>query len=159
MGASRASLSRVIKVSIFFMLRILLFKNLCMFLQRNPEIEDLELLNCTPQITVLILYISKRICIKIKHTRDCQTVKKLNAKLMGKARCFRSFKSPPKPSEAKLEEGSREFYHGIFSAMRAKSLSPVYVKMDLDLWRYASFNRGAESQHGGYWPYQIEDFS
>ena len=90
---------------------------------------------------------------------DCQTVNKLNAKLMGKAKCFRSFKRPPKPSQAKLEEASREFYHGILSALRAKSLSPVYVKMDLDLWRYVSFNRGAESQHAGYQLYQIEDFS
>ena len=61
--------------------------------------------------------------------------------------------------QAKLEEASREFYHGILSSLRAKSLSPVYVKMDLDLWRYVSFNRGAESQHAGYGLYQIEDFS
>ena len=47
MVASRASLSRVIEVSIFFILRIRLFKNLLMFSQRNPEIEDLELFNGT----------------------------------------------------------------------------------------------------------------
>lgn len=42
---------------------------------------------------------------------------------------------------------------------RAKSLSPVSIKMDLDLWRYISFNRGAESRHTDYQLYQIEDFS
>ena len=109
---------------------------------------------CLCLVTVLLLYISK-----IKQTMVCQTVNKLNAKLLGKAKYFRSFESPPKPSEAKLEEASWEFYHGILSSLRAKSLSPVYVKMNLDLWWYVSFNRGAESQHAGYWLYQIEDFS
>lgn len=90
---------------------------------------------------------------------DCQTVNKLNAKLMGEANYFKSFESPPKPSDAKLEEASREFYHGILSSLRAKFLSPVYVKMDLDLLRYVSVNGGTESRHAGYRLYQIEDFS
>lgn len=72
---------------------------------------------------------------------------------------FQELRESTNTIRSKLEEASWEFYHGILTALRAKSLSPVYVKVDLDLWRYVSFNRGAESQHTGYRMYQKEDFS
>lgn len=97
--------------------------------------------------------------MKKSYIKINQTWKHAECLTNGEAKCFRSFDNPPKPSQAKLEEACHEFYHGILSSLRAKSLSPVYIKMDLDLWRYFSFNRGAESQHTGYQLYQIEDFS
>lgn len=97
--------------------------------------------------------------MKKSYIKINQTWKHAECLTNGETKCFRSFDNPPKPSQAKLEEVCREFYHGILSSLRAKSLSPVYIKMDLDLWRYFSFNRGAESQHTGYQLYQIEEFS
>ena len=63
MGATRASLSRVIKVSIFFILRNRLFKkSVYVFVKTPREIEDL--FNCTTQKIVLIVHF-KGLQIKI----------------------------------------------------------------------------------------------
>lgn len=58
MGAARASLSRVIKVSIFFILQNRLFK-IFVFAKKPREIE--ELFNCTAQIIVLIVHFKDKI--------------------------------------------------------------------------------------------------
>ena len=55
---------------------------------------------------------------------------------------FRSYENPRRPSEARLHEAGRQFYCAILASLKSKSLSPSYVPMELDLWRYAIKGKG-----------------
>ena len=55
---------------------------------------------------------------------------------------FRGYENPPTPSVLRLHEAGRQFYQGVISGLKSKSTTPVYVSMDLDIWRYVS--RGIE---------------
>ena len=59
----------------------------------------------------------------------------------------RSYNNHPKPSGQRLENASRDFLNGIVSALKGKSVAPVYISMELDVWRHITHNKGKASQH------------
>lgn len=71
----------------------------------------------------------------------------------------RSYEKPVPPSDEKLQDASRQFATGVFSALKNPSLSAFYVNMQLDVWRYITYKRGTPSQHKGHFIYSKNDFS
>ena len=45
------------------------------------------------------------------------------------------------------------------AALDGKSLAPIYIQMDLDIWRYVSNNKGVNAEHHGHKLYGKDDFS
>ena len=72
---------------------------------------------------------------------------------------FRGYENPPTPSVQRLHEAGRQFYQGVISGLKSKSTTPVYVSMDLDIWRYVSRGRGELSYHKGFMLYTIQEMS
>ena len=71
----------------------------------------------------------------------------------------RSYEKPVPPSDEKLQDASRQFATGVLSALKNPSLSPFYVNMQLDVWRYITYKRGTPSQHKGHFMYSKNDFA
>lgn len=71
----------------------------------------------------------------------------------------RNFEKPARPSDERLHHASREFYAGIITNLKGKSQAPFYVSIEMDMWRYVSFNKGIISNHRGHKLYQKDDFS
>lgn len=72
---------------------------------------------------------------------------------------YRGYNNPPKPSDSRLEEASRNFENGILAGLRSKRIAPIYVGMDLDVWRYIVKDKGVPSLHKGFCMYQRSDFA
>ena len=64
----------------------------------------------------------------------------------------------PTPSNELLQETSRQFVIGVASALKSCSVSPVYVDMQLHVWRYLCRNKGTPSAHHGHLMMQKNDF-
>lgn len=60
---------------------------------------------------------------------------------------FRGYENPPKPSDEKLQEAGHHFAAGILSALKSSSVSPFYVNMKLDVWRFLTYQKGTASEH------------
>lgn len=71
----------------------------------------------------------------------------------------RSYLKPPKPDHVRLEIASRNFLIGVQACLKGKSVAPASINMDLDVWRFLTYNRGIPSEHKGYTLYEKEDFS
>lgn len=71
----------------------------------------------------------------------------------------RGYEMPTSPNPGRLEAASRQFFWGIQKHLLSKSISPIYVNIDLDIWRYITHGKGKESDHKGFWLYSIEDMS
>ncbi len=72
---------------------------------------------------------------------------------------FRGYENPPRPSAQRLHEASRQIYQGILSVLKSKSRNPIYIIMDLDIWRYVSHGKGKASQHKGFKLFALDDLS
>ena len=74
---------------------------------------------------------------------------------------YRGYENPPKPCSSRLYEASRQLYHGIIMcSLKSKSSAcPIYINMELDIWRFITNGKGTESQHKGYRMYSIDDLS
>ena len=70
----------------------------------------------------------------------------------------RGYERPPKPREERLQEAAYHFATGILSALKSSSVSPFYVHMYLDVWRYLTRGKGTPSQHRGHVLYSKHDF-
>lgn len=70
---------------------------------------------------------------------------------------FRQYQRPNRPSQPRLEEAARQFYTGTLSALKSSSVSPIYIPMDLDIWRYIVQDKGKDSEHKGFKLYDLED--
>lgn len=70
----------------------------------------------------------------------------------------RSYNTPLKPTDAQMEIASRDFVNGIQTSLKGKSFTNIYVNMELDVWRYVTYNRGTPSEHKDYTMYSKEDF-
>ena len=70
----------------------------------------------------------------------------------------RSYDQPPKPDELRLERACRDFLHAIHTSLKSKSMAPCYVNMELDVWRYVTYQRGEEAEHRGHRLYSKDDF-
>jgi hypothetical protein len=66
---------------------------------------------------------------------------------------------PPSPHRERLQAASRQFFQGIRMHLKSKSIAPIYIHMDLDIWRYITQGKGRESDHKGYRLYSIEGMS
>ena len=73
-------------------------------------------------------------------------------------RCILNYEQPPKPREERLQEAAYHFATGILSALKNSSVSPFYVHMYLDVWRYLTHGKGTPSQHRGHVLYSKHDF-
>lgn len=71
---------------------------------------------------------------------------------------FRAYDYPPKPDEERLGRACRYFFNGIQSCLKSKSCAPVYVHIELDVWRYITDNEGSECEHKGYKLYEKMTF-
>ena len=71
----------------------------------------------------------------------------------------RGYEKLPRPDSEKLHEASRHFYQGILTSLKSKSISPVHVPMQHDIWRYITNGKGTASRHTGFWLYSIPDLS
>ena len=71
----------------------------------------------------------------------------------------RSYEKPVAPSDEKLQDASRQFATGVLSTLKNPSLSPFYVNMQLDVWRYITYKRGTPYEHKGRFMYSKKDFS
>jgi hypothetical protein len=71
---------------------------------------------------------------------------------------FRSYDHPYKPDEPRLERACRDFVHTVQSGLKSKSYAPIYVHMELDVWRYITHNKGEECEHKGYKLYEKNEF-
>ena len=49
--------------------------------------------------------------------------------------------------------------HAVKSSLKSKSFGPIYVNVDLDVWRYINYNQGKECGHKGHKLYEKMDFS
>ena len=63
----------------------------------------------------------------------------------------------PKIGEERLQEACRQFCSGVASAIKSPSSSPLYVNVDLDIWRYVTFGNGVASEHRGHYLFQKND--
>ena len=63
----------------------------------------------------------------------------------------------PKIGEERLQEACRQFCFGVASAIKSPSSSPLYVNVDLDIWRYVTFRKGVASEHRGHYLFQKND--
>ena len=50
-------------------------------------------------------------------------------------------------------------YQGLLSSLKSKSTNPIYIPMDLDIWRYVSHGKGQESNHRGFKLFTKADLS
>ena len=71
----------------------------------------------------------------------------------------RGYEMPPSPQRERLQAASRQYFQGIRMHLQSKSIAPIYIHMDLDIWRYITQGKGRESGHKGYRLYSIEDMS
>lgn len=71
----------------------------------------------------------------------------------------RSYRNPVKVSDDRLQEASRQFACGVLNALRSPSLSPVYINLDLDIWRYVTYKMGKPSEHRGHWLFSKKELS
>ena len=71
---------------------------------------------------------------------------------------LRSYESPTKPDEGRIEQASRNFYNAIARALKGKSTTPVDAQIDLDLQRWLWKGKGVQSEHLGYKLYEKQDF-
>ncbi|XP_028516755.1 uncharacterized protein LOC110245364 [Exaiptasia diaphana] len=71
---------------------------------------------------------------------------------------YRSYSNPQKPADERMMVASRDFYCAVVSFLRGKSLAPIYVNLELDVWSFLTYNKGKESQHQGHKLYEKEDF-
>ena len=71
---------------------------------------------------------------------------------------FRGYENPPKPSDEKLQEAGHHFAAGILSALKSSSVSPFYVNMKLDVWRFLTYQKGTASEHRRHVLYSKNDF-
>lgn len=62
----------------------------------------------------------------------------------------RGYKRPPKPREERLQEAAYHFAGRILSALKNSAISPFYVYIHLDVWRYLTCGKGTASQHRGH---------
>lgn len=53
---------------------------------------------------------------------------------------------------------SSQFACGVTSALRSRRSAPVYVTIDLDVWRYVVFRKGVPSEHRGHHLFEMEGF-
>ena len=70
----------------------------------------------------------------------------------------RSYDQPPRPDKSGFEQACRNFLHANQSGLKSKSVGPVYVDIDLDVWHYVTRNKGEKSNHKGHTLYRREDF-
>lgn len=59
---------------------------------------------------------------------------------------------------SRLETASRYFLHTIQACLKSKSMASCYVNMDLDVWRYITYQQGVDAEHKGHKLYEKEDF-
>ena len=59
----------------------------------------------------------------------------------------------------RLQEAGYHFATGVLSALKSASVSPFYICMNLDVWRYISYRKGTASQHRGHVLYSKHDFA
>ncbi|KAK2547465.1 hypothetical protein P5673_032547 [Acropora cervicornis] len=71
---------------------------------------------------------------------------------------IRGYKRPPKPREERLQEAAYHFAGRILSALKNSAISPFYVYIHLDVWRYLTCGKGTASQHRGHVLYSKHDF-
>ena len=71
---------------------------------------------------------------------------------------WRSYDQPPRPDKTRFEQACRNFIHAIQSGLKSKSTAGIYVDMDLDVWRYITYNQGRMSNHKGHMLFEREDF-
>ncbi|CAB4025927.1 Hypothetical predicted protein [Paramuricea clavata] len=71
---------------------------------------------------------------------------------------LRSYEQPLKPDGPKFEQACRDFMNVVQTSLKSKSVSPVYVNMPLDVWRYITLNKGKKSDHKGHMLYEKEHF-
>ena len=71
---------------------------------------------------------------------------------------LRSYESPTKPDEGRIEQTSRSFYNAIARALKGKSTTPVDAQIDLYLQRCLRKGKGVQSEHLGYKLYEKQDF-
>lgn len=72
---------------------------------------------------------------------------------------YRSYENPGKISDERLTESSRHFATGILSGLKSGTNAPIYVLMDLDIWRYVTFRNGIPSEHRAHYLFEKEDFA
>ena len=47
----------------------------------------------------------------------------------------------------------------MLTGLKSSSLSPFYIDMELDIWRFVSYNKGTLSKHRGHFLFQKDDFT
>ena len=57
----------------------------------------------------------------------------------------------------RLQEQCRLFCFGVTSALKSQSSSPVYINMDLDVWRFITYGKGTVSEHRGNHLFEKDD--
>ena len=70
----------------------------------------------------------------------------------------RNYENPP-ISDERLQVASLQFSCGVTSALKSQQSTPVYVNIDLDVWRNVVFGKGVSSEHHGHHLFQKGDFT
>ena len=71
---------------------------------------------------------------------------------------FRSYNHALNPDEQSMVNAGRKFYSAVVSYLKGKTIAPIYINMELDVWRFIMENKGIPSQYKGYMLYEKVDF-
>ncbi|CAB3980606.1 Hypothetical predicted protein, partial [Paramuricea clavata] len=69
-----------------------------------------------------------------------------------------NYDKPIKISDERLEGACRQFVLGISKGLRSRSAAPMYINMDLDIWRNLTCGKGEVSEHCGNNLYQKNNY-